>query len=82
MFWTKLNSRLIKFHCSNVSTHAFIHGKGDVLYTRVSVSFVWGAAYAGYLFCCDGASPNRKMHGKSELTYKTPNPFCDDRIHL
>ncbi len=33
-------------------------------------------------FCCDGASPNRKfykMHGKSELTYKTPNPFCDDR---
>lgn len=33
-------------------------------------------------FCCDGASPNRKfyvMHGKSGLTYKTPNPFCEGR---
>ena len=34
-------------------------------------------------FCSDGASPNHKfykMHGHSScLTYKTPNPFCQDR---
>jgi hypothetical protein len=34
-------------------------------------------------FCCDGAAPNRKfysMHGSSGLVYKTPNPFCNDRM--
>ena len=33
-------------------------------------------------FSCDGASPNRKfykMHGTSGLTYKTTNPFSEDR---
>ena len=34
-------------------------------------------------FCCYGASSNRKffkMHGlSSDLTYKTPNPFCPNR---